>query len=77
MEDFKSNLINKLKEKGLSESSIKLYIRNLEKLNNGEDLIRVTCYPSIVYWLEKLIGKVQPVPIPELPSKIDCCHLLD
>lgn len=36
MEDFKSNLINKLKEKGLSDSSIKLYIRNLEKLNGGD-----------------------------------------
>jgi hypothetical protein len=34
--DFKSNLIEKLKEKNLSESSIKLYIRNLEKLNNGD-----------------------------------------
>jgi len=36
MDDFKSNLINKLKEKGLSDSSIKLYIRNLEKLNGGD-----------------------------------------
>ena len=34
--DFKTNLINKLKEKNLSESSIKLYLRNLEKLNGGE-----------------------------------------
>ena len=48
-----------------------------DKLNNGEDLIRVTCYPSVVYWLEKLTGKIHPVPIPELPSKIDCCHPLE
>jgi hypothetical protein len=34
--DFKTELINKLKEKNLSESSIKLYIRNLEKLNGGD-----------------------------------------
>jgi len=34
--DFKTELINKLKNKNLSESSIKLYIRNLEKLNGGE-----------------------------------------
>jgi len=36
MENFKQDLINKLKEKNLSESSIKLYLRNLEKINNGE-----------------------------------------
>jgi hypothetical protein len=34
--DFKTELIKKLKDKNLSESSIKLYIRNLEKLNGGE-----------------------------------------
>ena len=34
--DFKTELINKLKAKNLSESSIKLYIRNLEKLNGGD-----------------------------------------
>jgi len=34
--EFKNKLLEKLKEKNLSESSIKLYIRNLEKLNNGE-----------------------------------------
>jgi len=36
MENFKEDLINKLKAKNLSESSIKLYLRNLEKINNGE-----------------------------------------
>jgi hypothetical protein len=34
--DFKTELINKLKDKNLSESSIKLYLRNLEKINGGE-----------------------------------------
>lgn len=32
--EFRKNLVNKLKEKGLTDSSIKLYIRNLEKLND-------------------------------------------
>jgi hypothetical protein len=32
--DFRTKLIEKLKERGLTESSIKLYIRNLEKLND-------------------------------------------
>jgi hypothetical protein len=36
MANFKDELVEKLKGKNLSESSIKLYIRNLEKLNGGE-----------------------------------------
>jgi len=36
MENFKEDLITKLKAKNLSDSSIKLYLRNLEKINNGE-----------------------------------------
>jgi len=36
MNDFTQLLMQKLQGKGLSESSIKLYIRNLEKLNDGE-----------------------------------------
>ena len=48
-----------------------------DKLNEGEDLIRVTCYSKIVYWIESLIQKKDPVPIPELPSKIECCHPIE
>ena len=33
---FKSEIETKLKEKGLTESSMKIYVRNLEKLNGGE-----------------------------------------
>ena len=33
---FKTEIETKLKEKGLTESSMKIYIRNLEKLNGGE-----------------------------------------
>jgi hypothetical protein len=38
MDKFKLQLIEKLKNKGLSESSIKLYIRNIEKLNDDKPL---------------------------------------
>lgn len=48
-----------------------------QSLREGKNLIRVTCYPSVVYWLEDLLGKIEPLPIPDLPSKIDCCHPLD
>lgn len=37
-EKFKNDLSEKLEQKGLSNSSIKNYIRNLEMLNNGEPL---------------------------------------
>jgi hypothetical protein len=35
---FKTALISKLKDKGLSDSSIKMYVRNLEKLNDDMPL---------------------------------------
>ena len=35
MANFKEDLIQKLNDKNLSEGSIKLYLRNLEKLNDG------------------------------------------
>ena len=35
---FKNNLIQKLKEKDLSDSSIKMYVKNLEKLNDNMPL---------------------------------------
>jgi hypothetical protein len=55
-----------------------LMLNGLEqKLKNGEDLIRVTCYPKVNYWIESLIGKAEPVPIPELASKIECCHPIE
>ena len=36
---FKTEIETKLKEKGLTESSIKIYIRNLEKLNGGKMIL--------------------------------------
>jgi hypothetical protein len=38
MSGFLEDLKGKLKEKGLSESSIKLYLRNLRILNNDKDI---------------------------------------
>jgi integrase len=36
--DFKSNLVEKFKDKGLTDNSIKMYVRNLEKLNDNMPL---------------------------------------
>ena len=43
MSDFQSKVIADLKEKGLAESSIALYIRSLEKLNGGKP------FPSLAF----------------------------
>ena len=53
MNEFTTNLQQKLQDKGLSESSIKLYIRNLEKLNEGE-LKNLKFLSKQDYILEKL-----------------------
>jgi len=47
-----------------------------EKLENNEDLIRVTCYVDTIYWIESLIGKSEPFLLPHVPYlKIECgCH---
>ena len=47
-----------------------------EKLDNGETLVKVTCYTDTVYWVESLLRKSEPYLLPELPrSKIECgCH---
>ena len=36
--EFKNNIIDHLEKKGLSKSSISLYVKNLERLNNGMQL---------------------------------------
>lgn len=53
MNEFTENLFQKLQDKGLSDSSIKLYIRNLEKLNDGE-LKNLKFLSKKDYILEKL-----------------------
>jgi hypothetical protein len=52
--DFKNNLETKLKEKGLTESSIKLYLRNLQKLNDDLPLKNFKFLENFDAIIEKL-----------------------
>ena len=54
---FKQELIKKLEEKSLSPNSIKLYVRNLEKLNNGEPLKNLNFLKDVDVILEKIKDK--------------------
>lgn len=59
------------------DSCCRILFRGLEeKLDNGETLIKVTCYVDTVFWIERLLGKSEPFLLPDLPSsKIECgCH---
>lgn len=51
---FKSTLIKNLQEKGLAESSIKTYLRNLEKLNGGKPLLNFSYLKDSAHTLESL-----------------------
>jgi len=53
--DFKTKLIEKLKSKGLTDSSIKLYIRNLEKLNDDLPLKNLKFLENI----ENIVAKLK------------------
>lgn len=51
MTDFQTRVVNDLKEKGLADSSISLYMRSLEKLNGGKPFSSfafLTKMPSIM-----------------------------
>lgn len=52
--EFRKSLIEKMKEKNLSDSSIKMYIRNLEKLNGDMPLKNFNFLKNIESILEKL-----------------------
>ena len=52
--EFRNNLIEKLKKKNLTDSSIKLYIRNLEKLNNDLPLKNFKFLENTENIIEKL-----------------------
>jgi len=56
------------------DSCCRLLYNGLEdSLENGETLVRVTCYLDTVFWIESLIGKTEPFLLPELSwSKIEC-----
>lgn len=56
MTDFQSKVIADLKEKGLAESSIALYMRSLEKLNGGKpfsSLAFLTKMPAIMTQIQR------------------------
>lgn len=52
--DFKNELIQKFRDKGLTENSIKMYVRNLEKLNNNMPLKNFNFLKDVEGILEKL-----------------------
>jgi integrase len=52
--EFKNDLIQKFKDKGLTENSIKMYVRNLEKLNNNMPLKNFNFLKDVEGILEKL-----------------------
>ena len=59
------------------DSCCRLLYNGLQgKLEDGETLIRVTCYVDTIFWIESLLGKSEPFLLPDLPrSKIECgCH---
>ena len=51
---FKNELISKWTEKGLSQSSIKMYIRNLEILNDDNPLKNLSFLKNVEDILKKL-----------------------
>jgi hypothetical protein len=51
---FSENLIKLLQEKGLGDSSIKLYLRNLKKLNGGEEPKKINFLEKVDIILDKL-----------------------
>ena len=54
---FKQDLIAKLADKSLSQNSIKLYVRNLEKLNDNQPLKNLNFLKDISAIMEKLTSK--------------------
>ncbi len=52
--DFSSTLIAKLKERGLTDSSVKLYVRNLEKLNGNRPLNNLNFLKKYADIMDKL-----------------------
>jgi len=49
--DFTELLVAKLKERGIADSSVALYVRNMEKLNDNKSLNNLNFlkkYPTII-----------------------------
>jgi integrase len=71
------NITEKLKEKGLSETSIKLYIRNLEKLNDDKPIKNLNFLKKTDKIIEKLKDKkpnTQRSYLISIVSILDCLY---
>ena len=45
----------------------------IDRIEEGQTLIRVICDTKVIYWIQVLTKGDEP--LPELPAiKIDCCH---
>ena len=75
MENFKEDLIQKLNDKNLSEGSIKLYIRNLEKLNDGnlQSFKFLNNVEKIVEKISKYKPNTQRGILISIVSVLGCC----
>jgi hypothetical protein len=54
--DFTATLVEKLKARGLTDSSVSLYVRNLEKLNANKPLNNLNFLKKYNDIMEKLKG---------------------
>ena len=73
--DFKEALKDKLKERGLADSSVALYIRNLEKLNGNKVLNNLNFlkkYPDIMEKLKDYKGNTQRGFLISIVSSLTC-----
>ena len=45
-----------------------------KKIQKGETLIRITCYPDVVYWIQDISDKNIPLEFPDLSIASICHH---
>jgi len=72
---MEEHLKEQLKERGLSDGSIKLYIRNLQKLNDGEitDFKFLKSPEKIISKIEKLKNNTKRSILISIVSVLGCC----
>jgi hypothetical protein len=72
---MEEQLKEQLKERGLSDGSIKLYIRNLQKLNDGEitDFKFLKSPEKIITKIEKLKNNTKRSVLISIVSVLGCC----
>ena len=74
--EFKNNIIDHLEKKGLSKSSISLYVKNLERLNNGMQLRNfkfLNDVESILNQLENYKDTTKRGYLISIVSILECC----